>query len=325
MLEITSLIQEYGAWVVFGWILIDRLGVPIPSLPALIVGGALAANGQGEFFTLVGASLLACLVGDGAWYFAGRRFGGRVLRGLCRISLSPDSCIRQSETRFGRSGSLLLLVAKFIPGLATMAAPVAGAVRIRPTQFFVFGGIGSLIWCLVGLGLGMLFHAQIDLIIGELGHLGGIALPVIGAVVAGYILLKWYQRRRLYRTLRMARIGVDELRSLMSTPEQLVVIDMRSSVARKVDPRAIPGALALDAEHLTEHARLLPKDRDIVLYCSCPNEASAAYAAKKLIDLGYSRVRPLHGGLDAWIAAGHAIEPLFFEEGADRERQVASA
>ncbi|HEY4374880.1 MAG TPA: DedA family protein/thiosulfate sulfurtransferase GlpE [Burkholderiales bacterium] len=321
----SNLLADHGLWLVFGWVVMERVGVPVPALPVLIVAGALVAAGKIGLLPLVLVALAACLLGDGAWYLAGRRYGARVLRLLCRISLSPDSCVKQSETRFERAGGTLLVVAKFIPGLATMAAPVAGAIKLRPGVFFLFSGLGSLLWIAVGVGLGLAFHAQIDRVFAHMANLGHIAVPVIVVLLAAYVGFKWFERRRLFKLLRMARISVDELWALMQAGAEPVVVDVRSNVARKVDPRGIPGALAVEMERIAEQARDLPRDREIILYCTCPNEESAAHVAKRLMDLGYTQVRPLHGGLDAWVDAGHGIEVLVSEPPANAEAQAAAA
>ena len=310
MQDLVSLLAVHGLWLVFGWVLMERAGVPLPALPVMIVGGALVADGRMSLTLLCLVALAACLIGDGLWYAAGRRYGARVLRLLCRISLSPDSCVKQSETRFERAGGPLLVVAKFVPGLATMAAPVAGAIRLRAAVFFFYTGLGSLLWIAVGAGLGLMFHAEIQKLFARLEGLGHVAIPVLGALLAAYIGFKWWERQRLFKLLRMARISVDELWQLMQSGADPVVVDVRSGVSRRVEPRGIPGALPLEIERLGEQLRHLPSDREIVLYCTCPNEESAAHVAKLLMNLGYTRVRPLHGGLDAWVDAGYAVEDL---------------
>ena len=312
MQELVSLLGEYGLWLLFGCVLLERIGVPVPALPIMIVAGALVADHRLGLPMVVVAALAACLIGDALWFAAGRRYGVRVLRLLCRISLSPDSCVKQSETRFERWGGTLLVVAKFVPGLATMAAPVAGAIRLRWSTFLFFSGLGSLLWIVVGAGLGLLFHAQLDKLFAQLNGMGGIAVAVIVAVLAIYIAFKWWQRRRLFKRLRMARISVHDLWKLIEQGARPVVVDVRSRIARSLQPHGIPGALALemDMAAIGEQLRHLPRDHEIVLYCTCPNEESAAHVAKMLISQGYTQVRPLHGGLDAWVEAGYRVEPL---------------
>jgi len=302
------LIAEYGLALVFANVLLEQLGLPIPAVPALVVAGALAAEGELSSFAVFGVAFVACMIGDGIWFLAGRRYGRRVMAFLCRVSLSPDSCVRQTEFRFERWGRLTLVLSKFIPGLSTIAPPLAGAMRLGWPSFFLLNGLGVVIWAGVAIGAGMAFHTEINEFIVRLEGLGTLAAEVVGVLLGGYIALKWWERRRFYKTLRIARIGAADLRALMDGGRRPVVVDVRSPGARDLDPRFIPGALAMDTAEVDGRLGELPADREIVFYCTCPNEASAAQVAKKLIGLGYTRVRPLHGGLDAWIAAGYEVE-----------------
>jgi len=302
------LIAEYGLALVFANVLIEQLGLPIPAVPTLVVAGALAAEGELSPLAVFGVAFVACMIGDGIWFLAGRRYGRRVMAFLCRVSLSPDSCVRQTEFRFERWGRLTLVLSKFIPGLSTIAPPLAGAMRLGWPSFLLLNGLGVVIWAGVAIGAGMAFHAQINEFIVRLEGLGTLAAEAVGVLLGGYIALKWWERRRFYRALRIARIGVADLRALMDGGRRPVVVDVRSPGARDLDPRFIPGALAMGAAEVDGRLGELPADREIVFYCTCPNEASAALVAKKLIGLGYTRVRPLHGGLDAWIAAGYEVE-----------------
>jgi len=302
------LVAEYGLALVFANVLLEQLGLPIPAVPTLVVAGALAAEGELSPLAVFGVAFVACMIGDAVWYLAGRRYGRRVMKFLCRVSLSPDSCVRQTEFRFERWGRLTLVLSKFIPGLSTIAPPLAGAMRLGWPSFLLLNSLGVVIWAGVAIGAGMAFHAQINEFIVGLEGLGTLAAEAIGVLLGGYIALKWWERRRFYRALRIARIGVADLRVLMNGGRRPVVVDVRSPGARDLDPRFIPGALAMDAAEVDGRLGELPADREIVFYCTCPNEASAAQVAKKLIGLGYTKVRPLHGGLDAWIAAGYEVE-----------------
>jgi rhodanese-related sulfurtransferase len=227
---------------------------------------------------------------------------------LCRVSLSPDSCVRRTEFRFERWGKLTLVVSKFIPGLSTVAPPLAGAMRLGWPSFLLLNGLGAVIWAGAAIAAGMAFHTEINEFIVHLEGLGALAAGATGVLLGGYIALKWWERRRFYNMLRIARIGVDDLRALMDGGKRPVVVDVRSPGNRGLDPRFIPGALAMDIAEVDRRLEQLPADREIIFYCTCPNEASAAQVAKKLIGLGYTKVRPLHGGLDAWIAAGYEVE-----------------
>ena len=308
--EIIALIAQYGLLLVFLNVLVEQAGVPVPAVPTMIVAGALAANGKLGLAGVVLAAVLACLLSDLAWYWAGRRFGSGVMRTLCRISLSPDSCVKQSELRFQRWRGRVLLIAKFVPGLSTVAPPLVGAMGLRVSSFVLLDGLGSLLWAGLAVGLGYAFAEQIDAVLAAMASAGTVAFELLLALLALYIVAKWWQRRRLLVALRMARITVDELNQSIVGGQDPVVVDVRSQAARLLDTRIIPGALLADLDSVNQAMHDIPADRELVIYCSCPNEVSAARAAKLLMAIGYRNVRPLLGGLDAWDAAGYRVDRL---------------
>ena len=308
--EIVALLAQYGLWLVFVNVLLTQLGLPLPAVPTMIVAGALAATGAASIAGVVAVSVLACMIADLAWYLAGRRFGNKVMKLLCSVSLSPDSCVRQSELGFERWGGSILLVAKFIPGLSTVAPPLAGAMRLSVPAFLAFDGIGSAVWAGAAIAAGALMRAEVVLLLDRLQDMGAAAVALVAALLAAYIAIKWWQRQRLIRTLRMARISVGELHGMMSAGDRPLVVDVRSATARSLDARSIPGAVTLDLDDIDANLPALPADGDIIVYCNCPNEATAAKVAQMLITRGYKRVRPLHGGLDAWSDAGYAVADL---------------
>lgn len=308
--EIIALIAQYGLLLVFLNVLAAQAGVPVPAVPTLVVAGALAAGDRLSLAGIVAAALAGSLLGDLAWYLAGRRYGARVMRTLCRISLSPDSCVKQSELRFQRWRGQVLLVAKFVPGLSMLAPPLVGAMGLSPRHFVLLDGLGALLWAAVAIALGYAFAGEIDRVLDAVANAGTVAVEVAAALLAAYVLVKWWRRERLLRALRMARIGVEELALAIAAGRAPVVIDVRSAVARQLDDRIIPDALLTDVEGIVQAVDAIPLDRELVVYCNCPNEVSAARAAQALMARGYRRVRPLQGGLDAWDAAGHAVQRL---------------
>lgn len=312
--HIIELIAQYGLLVVFINVLVEQAGVPLPAVPTLVVSGALAAIDRLPLPQLVGVAILACLLGDLAWYMAGRRFGSRVMRTICRISLSPDSCVKTSELRFQRWRGMLLLVSKFVPGLSTVAPPMAGAMGLTPAAFVLMDGLGSLLWAGLAIGIGYAFSAQIDTLLASLASAGTVAGEVVLALLAAYIALKWWQRRRLLHSLEMARITVTELNNALAEGRGPLVVDIRGMANRIVDTRTIPGAILADLAGLDELVKEVPTDREMVIYCTCPNEISAARAALILSQRGYRRVRPLLGGLDAWADAGYPVQELVTED-----------
>ncbi|WP_425478264.1 VTT domain-containing protein [Frateuria defendens] len=318
-----ALIAQYGLLLVFANVLVEQAGVPVPALPTLVVAGALAGDGRLPLAGVLLAALAGCLLSDYAWYAAGRRYGSRVTRTLCRISLSPDSCVRQSELRFQRWRGQVLLVAKFVPGLSTVAPPLVGALGLPPLRFLLLDGAGSLLWAGAAVMLGYAFSAQVDRVLAALESAGTLAVEALAALLLAYVLLKWWQRWRLLRSLRMARIGVDELSRALASAHPPLVVDVRSPAARRLDTRVIPGALLLDTNDFGSMLAVAAPERELVLYCNCPNEVSAARIASLLARRGYRRVRPLLGGLDAWDAAGFALERLAPEPAPEPSSRVA--
>ncbi|HET6804288.1 MAG TPA: DedA family protein/thiosulfate sulfurtransferase GlpE [Frateuria sp.] len=305
-----ALLAEYGLLLVFLNVLVEQAGLPLPAVPTLVVAGALAAAGRFPLGGLLLAALAGSLLSDFAWYAAGRRYGAGVMRILCRISLSPDSCVKRSELHFQRWRAPLLLVAKFVPGLSTVAPPLVGAMGLSPRMFLLFDALGALIWAGAAVVLGYVFADGVERVLAVFEDSGALAVQLVGALLALYVLFKWWQRRRLLVALRMVRIGVDELAQALRSGRPPLVFDVRTAGSRQLDGRAIPGALPFDPSTLDTSLAGVPRERELVLYCNCPNEVSAARAAQLLMAQGYRRVRPLRGGLDAWAAAGHVVEPL---------------
>ena len=303
-MNLVSVITEQGLLLVFANVLLQQLGVPIPAEPTLVVAGSLAARGLLPLPSLVGVTWLAVLIADSTWYWMGRRYGNQVLRVVCRLALSPDSCVRTTEQTFARWGLKSVAMAKFIPGFSMVAPPLAGAMRVSWSSFLLFDLLAAVLWSSVGIGAGLIFYRQVDRVLAALAGLGGWA-PVVGVILlAAFVGWKWLQRRRFYRTLRLARISVEELKRLIDGGANPVVFDVRTTIARERDPQRIPGAIAFDLSQVDAVVAELPAEREVILYCNCPSEASAARIARLLMDRGVRSVRPLAGGLQAWIDAG---------------------
>ncbi len=309
----SAIVSQYGLAIVFGNVLVKQLGVPVPAIPTLVVAGAMVVNGKLSLGAVLAAAMLACIIADGTSYMAGRYFGSRVMKVLCRVSLTPDSCVSQTQSRFERWGANALVFGKFVPGLGLIAPPLAGATGIGWARFMLFNTLGSASWVAAGVGGGILLGPQIELLLAYVEQFGKIAFIALGGLLAAYIAFKWWERRSFYSMLRMARIDVDELYGLMDAGHEPMIVDVRTPIARAMQPHRIPGAVHVTLQAFDEHVLDLPRDREIILYCTCPNEASAAQIAKMLLDSGFKRVRPLKGGLDAWIAAGHPVEPVTVE------------
>ncbi len=268
MNELTALVLRHGVGFVFLNVLLEQLGIPVPAVPTLLVAGALAADGKLPFGKLLAAAFLASVAADTAWFLLGRRYGQKILKTLCKLSLSPDSCVRQTEGLFDTWGLTSLLFAKFVPGYSTVAPPLAGAAGATLPRFLVFTSGGTLLWAGTSLTLGLVFHGAIDRVLSFLAGLGSGAFVLLGGAFVLYLGLKWAQRRRFYRFLRMARIRVADLRRLMDDGQVPLIVDVRSNNARLRDRRRIPGAIVVNILELDEKIGHLPTDREIVLYCT---------------------------------------------------------
>jgi len=306
MEQLIVLLQHYGLGLVFVNVLALQAGAPVPAYPTLIAAGAYLTGGHG-LAALVATGAFAALIADTGWYLAGRRYGTRVLKTLCRVSLEPDSCVRQTENIFSRFGAPSMMFAKFVPGFATVSTAMAGAACLPYWKFLFFDLIGATLWVGVGVGIGYVFRDAIGDAIETLQSLGKWGLILLAGAFALYVLVKWWQRRLFIRQLRMDRVTVRELKDMMAKDRVRVILDVRSPMMQKASGR-IPGARPIDMEKLDESVAGVPTDGEIVVYCACPNEVSAVKVAEQLKRAGFKRVRPLHGGIDAWIEEGHDVE-----------------
>lgn len=268
MTSLVHYVLIYGIPLVFLNVLLEQLGVPVPAVPALIVAGALSRDGKLSSTHVLLAALFASLIADYVWFLLGRRYGYRILRTLCRISLSPDSCVRDTEARFERWGLKSLLIAKFIPGFSTVAPPLAGAAGKSTLAFLIYDGIGSLIWAGSAVALGRAFHRAIDRVLAALENLGGWALIIVGSLLALMIAVKWAQRVRFIKQLRTLRIQPHELKEMFDRGELPVVLDVRTPGARRHDPRAIPTAILAVMDEIDTQLGDLAPHQEVVLYCT---------------------------------------------------------
>jgi membrane protein DedA with SNARE-associated domain len=259
---------QHGYSVLLAWVFAEQVGLPLPSMPLLLAAGALAGTGRLSIWGSVFCVTVAAVAADSIWYQLGRRKGIQILQLLCRISLEPDSCVRRTEGIFSRQGARSLLLAKFVPGLSTVAPPLAGIFHMRPRRFLLFDVLGTLLWGGTFLGVGYLFSAQIEHVAQRLAALGGWLVLVLGGALAAYILYKYVARRHFLRQLRVARITADELKEKMDTGEHLVIVDLRHPYDFEAAPETIPGAVRMDSGELEGKADQLPRDREVILYCT---------------------------------------------------------
>jgi membrane protein DedA with SNARE-associated domain len=264
-----AVLVQYGYVLLYACVLAEQIGLPIPAVPVLLGVGALAGNGSMSLAVALGVVVAAALPPDLVWYELGRRRGPRVLARICAISLEPDWCVHRTERLFGRLGRKLLLVAKFLPGLSALSAPVAGAAGIARWQFILLDVAGALLWAGTWLGIGYVFSGALDEVAGWVARLGGYGLLLAGVALAAYIGYKYAERQRIFRELRMARITPEELKRRLDEGDvSLAIIDTRTALDVKMVPFVIRGALWIEADEVERRRAELPRDREIVLYCT---------------------------------------------------------
>lgn len=308
--EVTQFLVQHGALVLFVAVFAEQIGLPIPAIPVLLAAGALAGTGRMDLGAAVVLTVVACTLGDLIWYVLGRYKGRHVLGLLCRISLEPDSCVRQTESFFLRHGSWSLVLAKFIPGVSTVTPALAGLFAVTIRRFLLFNGLGAFLWAMAFIVPGYLFSSQLAELSARVARYGSSLGILVGGILALYIAYKFIHRYLLLRKLRIARITPDELKQLLDGGEAPVIVDLRQPLDVEADPWTIPGAIRMAVEELTDRHHEIPRDRDVILYCACPNEVTAARMALMLKRNGITRVRPLAGGVVAWREREYPLEAL---------------
>ena len=301
--HLLQFIEVYGLWVVFVCVLMDQGGLPTPAYPPIIVTASLAVDRGGSLAAIFFVAVLAAILADLLWYICGRHFGATMLRLMCKISLSPDSCVGATRRVYSRWGAKSPIFAKYVPGLAAVATTLAGESRFSLTRFIIYDFIGAALWAAGAVALGVIFDDAVDAVLLALEQLGSYALLMLALALALFIAVKWRHRRSFLMQIQMARITPEELDALMRHRTNLTILDVRSAEDRA---RAgwIPGSI-----HVADIDGLqLDASAEVVIYCDCPNDASAAVAARRLEERGVAKVRPLAGGFGAWRRGGRKME-----------------
>ncbi|HKO69282.1 MAG TPA: VTT domain-containing protein, partial [Burkholderiaceae bacterium] len=294
----TLLNEQNVYWILWLNTFVHELGVPVPMTPTALVAGARVVTGGVSPVMLVMMIVVAMTIGNAAWFAAGRRYGSSVLKLLCRVSISPDTCVARTEGTFGRWGWSALVIGRFLPGVTLVAPPLAGALGMSWSKFLLLTAAGSALFGAVVVGAGILLYEQIEMLLLQVSMYTWEAAGILTVALALYIAWRWW-RRRIALAVSIPRIDVKELRALLAAGEQVDLIDVRGRNANQLDQRQIPGASIMHLDEIEAGRFKAARDRQIVVYCSCPNEASAAKAVRLLHGHGYLRARPLLGGLDA--------------------------
>ena len=306
----THILLAYGYLLLFAWVLVEQFGIPLPATPVLLAAGALSAEHQLSFPLALAAALAASLIADTAWFHIGRRYGHHVLRLLCKLSLEPTICVRRTTDSFGRRRRVTLMIAKFVPGLATLAPPVAGQNGMGYGSFLLFDGIGATLWIGALLTAGRFFGDLLKhdpSLLDWAGRFSG-ALLVLG--ILAFFLARLIRQRMVLNELRAARLDPEELKRQLDAGAAAYIVDLRHPLELLADPFTLPGALHFSPDALASRHHEIPRDRDVVLFCTCPSEATAAKTAMTLHKLGIDRVRPLRGGYDEWKRLGFPLDAV---------------
>ncbi len=312
---VKMLFLRHAYTVMFGWVLVEQAGVPIPSVPLMLAAGTMSAAHKLHIALIIPVVLLACFLADSTWWWLGRQYGSRVLDVLCRLSLDASTCVNRAQGSIARRGGITLLFAKFVPGVSTIAAPIAGQAGMAFYEFLLYDMAGTLLWAAAWLFAGRCF--------GDIATRSARLFETLTHFAAGLVLLmiftiviyRYVQRRRFMAELRGLRLEPEQLLGMMEQArsdgnEPPFIIDLRHPLDVLTDPEVLPGALRIGPDELRRHRDEIPGDREIVLYCTCPSEETSAKVAMELRRLGVGRVRPLRGGLQGWKDAGYPLEAV---------------
>ncbi len=314
---------HYAYGILFLWVLVEQLGVPVPSIPLLIAAGTLSATHRVAAFPAMLAILAACAIADSMWYFAGVHYGSRVVKLICRLSLEASTCVKKTETYFGRHGATTLLFAKFVPGLSAVAPPIAGETGMSYARFLAFDLTGSLLWASVYVFGGRFFGDVAKKSAPFFHFLARFGVLLFVLAIIAFVVRRIWNQRIFLKTLRDAGVTGPELEAMITSAEASggktpFIVDLRHPLDYLPDPRVLPGAVRISPMELEKHCDLLPRDTDVILYCTCPNDETSGTLARRLQKLGVHRVRPLRGGFEGWRDAGLPLHD--YDEAKPRER-----
>lgn len=305
----TVIPASWGAWAVFLSVLITQIGLPFPAAPMLILAGTMAAVGDGSFAHMLIAAVSAVLIADTLWFVAGRRHGRRVLNRIVRFSLSLDTTVRVARSAFERFGAPLLAISKFVPGLALVSAPLMGTTAVAVWVFWAWDIVGASLWASAYLIGGAALESEIVALLTLIRDNGWTVLDVLVSMTLLILAYRWVRRLQFRRWLAQVRISPVQLAEMMRSDAPPVIFDARPEAVRRKEPVRIPGAARLDLTS-PEKLDVTSDGRPIVVYCVCPNEATAKRIIAQLHRKGIHHAQALQGGLDAWEKQGYAVEPI---------------
>jgi membrane protein DedA with SNARE-associated domain/rhodanese-related sulfurtransferase len=288
-------------------VLAKQAGAPLPAAPVLMLAGATAAHDAWFGTQALLLAIVASTIGDSGWFLAGRLAGRKILALLCRISVTPDTCVRRNEMSFSRRGPAVLVIAKFVPGLDTLAPAMAGSIGMSARRFLLLDAAGAALWAGSGMAAGLVLHRQIQHVERRLADLGAPAAWLVAGLVIAYVAWRFWRRwRESVAHAAVPRILPHELADMIHRGDAPLVLDIRAGASSS--PTRIAGARAVDLAALEQAALgIWPERTEVITYCDCPNEVTASRAAHLLASRGFA-ARVLQGGLGAWLAGGYAVD-----------------
>lgn len=308
MVEIpSSAVSTWGGAAVFVNVMLTRLGVPIPAVPMLLFAGSAIAAGTLSFWPILGAAVLGAMIGDGTWFTAGRLYGRKLLAALGRLSPAIDSKVETARSLFERFGVPLVSVSKFVPGLGLITPPLMGSTAVDSRIYAIWDLTSAVAWATFWLLGGAAAERELHMLLGFVKSRGGTVADILLGTGLIYLLYRLHLRRREQRKFADAATQhAARARRRIAPPK---VLDARPAGPAFDAPRRIPGALALDP-HSPEQLDNALRAFDSVIYCICADSATASEVTLRMRSNGYTRIRALHGGLDAWQRRGFPVEPL---------------
>jgi len=311
--SVMVLLVHHAYAVLFLWVLIEQGGLPVPSVPLMLAAGTMSAAHRLHVAYALPMVMLACLISDSAWYFLGQRYGSKILNILCKFSMEAATCVSKTQGTVTKRGAVTLLFAKWVPGLSTMAAPIAGQAEIPYSKFVFYDMAGTLMWASAWLFAGRFFGDLAKRSSEFFGTLSHFAVLLVVLMVVAWQVYRLVKRQQFVSELRGLRLEPAQLLAMMNDArkageDQPFIVDLRHPLDVLTDPLVLPGALRIGPEDLKLRKAMIPLDRDIVLYCTCPSEETSAKVALELRRMGVRRVRPLRGGLQGWKDAGYPLD-----------------
>ncbi|HEY1057731.1 MAG TPA: VTT domain-containing protein [Limnobacter sp.] len=286
--------------LVFVNVLLQQLGAPVPAVPTMVVTAGLSTS-WANVVVLAMVATLASLLADWVWYAAGRYYGYRVLSGLCRLSINPESCVSTTELRFRNWGPWSLVLAKFIPGFSTVAPPIAGAVKMPVLNFTLASALGAFLWAFAAMLAGWLFQDQVSALFDVFRSNWMAMLLVVGLIVSVWLLWKISRRLAYAAKMKSPRISPADLQQFLgSVNEPVRLLDLRPEPIKQAEPLA--GWLDANPDTVLAQASQWGAGDVIVTMCACPGDVTANHVASTLQEAGFLNAKTLEGGYGAWSA-----------------------